>query len=40
MPPFGAILDDADVAAVVNHERTQWGNDAPLVTEDDVAALR
>ena len=40
MPPFGAILDDADVAAVVNHERTQWGNDAPLVTEADVAALR
>lgn len=40
MPPFGAILDDADIAAVVNHERTQWGNDAPLVSADGVAALR
>lgn len=40
MPPFGAILSDADVAAVVNHERTQWGNSAPLVTEEDVAVLR
>ena len=40
MPSFGALLSDADVAAVVNHERTHWGNDAPLVTEADVAALR
>ncbi len=40
MPPFGAILSDAEVAAVVNHERTQWGNDAPLVTANDVARLR
>ena len=40
MPPFGALLSDADVAAVVNHERTQWGNDAPLVAEADVAARR
>jgi len=39
MPPFGALLSDADVAAVVNHERTQWGNSAPLVTESDVAAI-
>ena len=40
MPPFGAMLSDEEVAAVVNHERTQWGNDARIVSADDVAALR
>lgn len=40
MPSFKAILNDADIAAVVNHERTSWGNSAPLVTAADVAALR
>ena len=40
MPPFGATLSDEDIAAVTNHERTQWGNDAPLVTVTDVRALR
>jgi mono/diheme cytochrome c family protein len=40
MPAFKSILNDADVAAVVNHERTSWGNSAPLVTPADVAALR
>ena len=40
MPPFGATLSDEDIAAVANHERTQWGNDAPLVTVTEVRALR
>ncbi len=40
MPPFKGILNDADIAAVVNHERTNWGNAAPLVSAEDVAALR
>lgn len=40
MPAFKSILNDADIAAVVNHERTSWGNAAPLVTAADVAALR
>lgn len=40
MPPFGSALSDDEIAAVVNHERTQWGNDAPLVSAEDVAALR
>lgn len=26
MPPFGPFLDDAQVAAVVNHVRTHFGN--------------
>lgn len=40
MPPFGSALSDEEIAAVVNHERSEWGNSAPLVTADDVAALR
>ncbi len=40
MPPFGGILSDAEIAAVVNHERTQWGNNAPIITADDVAEHR
>ena len=40
MLPFGALLSDADVAAVVNHERSKWGNNAPLVSEADVAERR
>lgn len=40
MPAFGAILNDADIAAVINHERTSWGNSAPLVTAADVGQLR
>src|SRR5712692_2425160 len=40
MPPFGPQLADADVAAVINHERSSWGNDAPLIQPEDVAAAR
>ncbi len=40
MPPFGAILSDDEVAAVANHERTNWGNDAPLIRAVDVQSLR
>ncbi len=40
MPEHGDELSDADIAAVVNHERTSWGNSAPLVTAQDVAAVR
>ncbi len=40
MPPFGTILSDAEVAAVVNHERRLWGSGAPQITEAEVAALR
>lgn len=40
MPAFGSLLNDEEVAAVVNHERTQWGNRAPEVSAADVAALR
>ena len=40
MPAFKEILNDADIAAIVNHERTSWGNAAPLVSTADVARLR
>jgi len=39
MPAFAHMNDD-DLAAILNHERTSWGNDAPLVTAADVAARR
>lgn len=40
MPPFGASLTDADIAAIVNHTRTSWGNAASTVTAADVAEVR
>jgi len=40
MPPFVMLLDDADVAAVLTHIRTSWGNQAAAVTEFDVARQR
>lgn len=39
MPPFSALSDE-EVAAVVNHERRSWGNNAVIVSAEDVAALR
>ena len=40
MQPFGQKLNDAQVAAVVNHERTSWGNQGGEVTEELVAEAR
>ncbi len=40
MPPFGDQLSDAEIAAIINHERTSWGNAAPTVTPEAVARLR
>lgn len=40
MPAFGELLNDAAIAAIINHERTSWGNAAPAVSANDVAALR
>ena len=40
MPPFGSALSDEEVAAVVNHERTNWGNVSSTITASDVQALR
>jgi mono/diheme cytochrome c family protein len=35
MPPFGHVLDDNEIAAVLTYVRSAWGNDAPAVTARD-----
>ena len=40
MPPFGSALNDADVADIINHERSSWGNQGKPVTADQVKAER
>jgi len=40
MPPFSEQLSDEEVAAIINHERTSWGNDAPTVTAEQVQKVR
>ena len=41
MPPFGAMLSDEQVSAVVNYLRTNFGNDyRDAVTAADVKAVR
>ena len=31
MPPFGSVLDDQEIAAVLTYVRGSWGNDSPPV---------
>ncbi|MFO1294522.1 MAG: cytochrome c [Rubrivivax sp.] len=40
MPTFGPQLQDAEVAAVLTHLRSSWGNSAAPITAADVAAVR
>lgn len=40
MPPYVLELSDQDIAAVLTHVRSAWGNRAPAVTELDVNRLR
>ena len=40
MPPFGPVMDDAEVAAVVTYLRASWGNDAPAVSALEVNRYR
>ncbi len=41
MPPFGAMLDDEQIAAVANHVRTHFGNrSVDTMNAADVRALR
>jgi mono/diheme cytochrome c family protein len=40
MPPYGPILDDVEVAAVVSYLRASWGNAAPAVAPADVNRYR
>jgi hypothetical protein len=38
----GAVrrVDDDQIADVIDHERSSWGNSAPTVTANNVAAVR
>jgi len=39
MPAFPQLSND-DIAAIVDHERTSWGNNAPTINPDDVKRAR
>lgn len=40
MPAFAGRISDQQIADIINHERSSWGNHAPPVTARDVAAQR
>ena len=40
MPPYATVLSDADIAAVLTHIRTSWGNSAAPVAEFAVSQQR
>lgn len=40
MPPFVLLMDDSDVAAVLTHIRTSWGNQATAVSPLEVNRIR
>lgn len=40
MPAFADQLSDAQIVAIINHERSSWGNQAPTVTAEEVAEVR
>src|SRR5690606_27957337 len=40
MQPFANVLTDEEIAAIVNFERSHWGNHASTVSSDDVKKLR
>jgi mono/diheme cytochrome c family protein len=39
MPTFSQ-LSDSDIAAIIDHERTSWGNAAPTINPDDIKRAR
>ncbi|MCC5929128.1 MAG: cytochrome c [Cyclobacteriaceae bacterium] len=40
MPGFAEQLSDEEIAAIVNHERSSWGNKAEAVKSEDVKEIR
>ena len=40
MPPFGQLLNDNDIAALVTYIRNSWGNEAGGVTPLGARARR
>ena len=41
MAPVGTNMElgPAEVAAIINHERTSWGNNASTVTEEEIKKI-
>jgi cbb3-type cytochrome c oxidase subunit II len=40
MPPFADLINDQQIADIIDHERSSWGNHGALITAKDVAAQR
>lgn len=40
MPPFGPVLTDAEIAAVLSYVRNSWGNKGAIVTSSEVNHYR
>ena len=40
MPAFGGVLNDVDIASIIDYERSSWGNHGRLVNAAQVAAER
>jgi cytochrome c oxidase cbb3-type subunit 2 len=40
MPPFADMINDQQIANIIDHERSSWGNHGALITAKDVAAER
>ena len=40
MPPWKGTLSNAEIAAIMTYCRSAWGNNAPPVTEKQVAAVK
>ncbi len=40
MPPFAGMLNNAQIADIINHERSSWGNSSKQITPSDVKARR
>lgn len=40
MPSFAQRLTDEEIAAIANHERSSWGNNAAAISPEEVAKIR
>jgi nitrite reductase (NO-forming) len=40
MPPFATVLNNTQIADIINHERSSWGNNSKHITPSDVNARR
>lgn len=40
MPPFATLLNNTQIADIINHERSSWGNNGKKITAEDVKARR